>query len=103
MERAEAGVRLTILWQLVPRISRREGASRLARNPRRRPNPTRVQYIWRVETIAIDTPREFRGHVTPGVGRDLRVIWTRQRKVAEQISNADNRESGEAYPKPFQF
>ena len=75
----------------------------MARNPRRRLNPTRVQYIWCVKTTAIDIPREFQRYAVRGFGREKRVIWTRQRKIAEQISNADEQAGGQAYPMPFQF
>ena len=59
------------------------------------------RYIWRVETTAIDIPREVLRRSMPGFGREPSVIWTRQRKIAEQISNADERPGGQGGPMPF--
>ena len=75
----------------------------MRRSPLHRRNPTRVQRIWCVKTSAIDIPREYRRYAVPGFGREPRVIWTRQRKIAQQISNADEQAGGQAYPMPFQF
>ena len=75
----------------------------MARNPPGRLNPTRCNISGVLKQLRLTFRGEFRGHLTLGFGRDFRVMWTRQRKVAEQISNADNQKSGRAYPKPFQF
>ena len=72
----------------------------MPRSPRRRRNPTRVQHIWCVKTTAINIPREYRRYAVPGFGGEPRVIWTRQRKIAQQISNADEQAGGQAYPMP---
>jgi hypothetical protein len=67
----------------------------------RKLNPTRPQFIWRVKTTAIDVPREFWRYAVPGFTPEPRVIWTRQRRIALQISKADEQSGG--HPWPFQY
>ena len=84
------------------RLTKTVQRSSMPRNTNRHKlNPTRPQFIWRVETTAIEIPREFWCYAVPGFTQERRVIWTRQRKIAQQISNADEQAGG--HPWPFQY
>ena len=66
-------------------------------------NPTRrSERIWCVRTYAIDIPWKLRRLGVPGFTRSARELWTKNRKVAEQIAQADERSGGryDAFPFP---
>jgi len=61
---------------------------------RRKLNPTRQQFIWCAETTAIDIPKQFRRHAVRGLTREPKLIWTCNRKIAQQIEKMDEQAGG---------
>jgi len=45
-------------------------------------------------TTAIDIPKQFRRHAVRGLTREPKVIWTRNRKIAQQIEKMDEQVGG---------
>jgi len=64
---------------------------------RRKLNPTRLQFIWHAQTTAIDIPKQFRRHAVRGLTREPKLIWTRNRKIAQQIEKMDQQAGGQPW------
>ena len=70
---------------------------------RRKLNPTRQQFIWRAVTTAIDIPKQFRRHAVRRLTREPKLIWTRNRKIAQQIEKMGQQAGGQPWVWPIPF